>query len=111
MNNPIPISSNISDSQVNDPNMFRFSGNLPLSSIPSAHANACSTSTTFSIKSNNGNDPNTSNNGNVPNSDGNAPIPLPWIFCKFTRSKLESLERSEKPGNKHKKRLINRFVK
>ena len=37
VNNPIPISSNISESPGNDPNVFHSSGNAPLISIVSTH--------------------------------------------------------------------------
>ena len=91
VNNPMPISSNITESQGNDPNVLHSSGNAPLKSIVSTHRNAPSTSSTFLNNSNNGNAPststtvlknsinghapNTSNNGNVPHSNGSAPLP------------------------------------
>ena len=77
VNNPIPISSNITESQGNDPNVFRSSGNAPLNSIFSTHGNAPSTSSAFWNNSIDGNAPNNSNNGNAPNSNGNAPLPPP----------------------------------
>ena len=49
VNNPIPISSNIPESQGNDPNVFHSSGNAPLNSIISTHGNAPSTSNVFGI--------------------------------------------------------------
>ena len=77
VNNPIPISSNITESQGNDPNVFHSSGNAPLNSIASTHGNAPNTSSAFWNNSIDGNAPNTSNNGNAPNSNGNAPLPPP----------------------------------
>ena len=65
VNNPIPISLNITESQGNDPNVFHSSGN------------AASTSSAFWNNSIDGNAPNTSINGNAPNSNGNAPLPPP----------------------------------
>ena len=75
VNNPFPISSNITERQGNDPNVFHSSGNAPLNSIVSTHGNAPSTSSAFWNNSIDGNAPNTSNNGNAPNSIGNAPLP------------------------------------
>ena len=72
VNNPIPISSNITESQGNDPNVFHSSGNAPLNSIISTPGNAPSTSSAFWINSFDGIAPNTSNNRNAPNSNGNA---------------------------------------
>ena len=77
VNNPLPISSNIAESQGNDPNLFHSSGNATLNSIVSTHGNAPSTSSAFWNNSIDGNAPNTSNNGNAPNSNGNAPLPPP----------------------------------
>ena len=77
VNNPIPISSNITQSHGNDPNVFQSSGNAPLNSIVSTHGNAPSTSSAFWNNSIHGNAPNTFNNGNAPNSNGNAPSPPP----------------------------------
>ena len=47
VNNLIPISSNITESQGKDPNGFHSSGNAPLNSIVSTHGNAPSTSSAF----------------------------------------------------------------
>ena len=47
VNNPIPISSIITESQGNDPNVFHSSGNAPMNSIVSTHGNAPSTSSFF----------------------------------------------------------------
>ena len=77
VNNPIPISSNITESQGNDPNVFHSSGNAPLNSIVSTHVNAPSISSAFWNNSIDGNAPNTSNNGNAPNSNGIAPLTPP----------------------------------
>ena len=77
VNNPIPISSTISESQGNDPNVFHSSGNAPLNSIVSTHGNAPSTSSAFWTNSIDGNAPNTSNSGYAPNINGNAPLPPP----------------------------------
>ena len=77
VNSPIPISSNITESQGNDPIVFHFSGNAPQSSIVSTDGNAPSTSSAFWNNSIDGNAPDTSNNGNAPNSNGNAPLPPP----------------------------------
>ena len=49
VNNPIGSSSNITESQGNQPIVFRSSGNGPLNSIFSTHANTPSTSSTFGI--------------------------------------------------------------
>ena len=43
VNNPIPISSSITELQGNDPNVFHSSGNAPLNSIVSTHGNASKT--------------------------------------------------------------------
>ena len=75
VNNPIPISSNITESQGNDPNVFHSSRNAPLNSIVSTHGNAPKTPSTFWNNSIDGNAPNTSYNGNAPNRNGNAPLP------------------------------------
>ena len=77
VNNPIPISSNMTEPQGNDPNVFHSSGNAPLNSIVSTHGNAPSTSSVFWNNSNDGNAPTTSNKGNAPNNNGNAPLPPP----------------------------------
>ena len=77
VNNPIPIRSNITESQGNDPNVFHSSGNAPLYSIVGTHGNAPSTPSAFWKNSIDGNAPNTSNNGNAPNNNGNAPLPPP----------------------------------
>ena len=77
VNNPIPISSNITESHGNDPNMFHSSGNAPLNPIASTQGNASCTSSAFWSNSIDGNAPNTSKNGNAPNSNGNAPSPPP----------------------------------
>ena len=76
-NNPIPISSDITESQGNDPIMFHSSRNAPLTSVVSTHGNAPITSSAFWNNSIDGNAPNTSNNGKAPNSNVNAPIPPP----------------------------------
>ena len=68
VNNPIPISSNITESQGNDANVFHSSGNAPLNSIVNIHGNAPSTSSAFWNNSIDKNAPNSSNNGNAPNS-------------------------------------------
>ena len=47
VNNPVSISSNITESQGNDPNVFHSSRNAPLKSIVSINGNAPSTSSTF----------------------------------------------------------------
>ena len=77
VNNPIPISSNITKSQGNDPNVFHSSGNAPLNSIVSTHGNAPSTSSAFWNNSIDGNAPNTFNNANAPINIGNAALPAP----------------------------------
>ena len=77
VNNPIQISSNITESQGNDPNVFHSSGNAPLNSIVSTRGNAPSTSSAFWNNSIDGNTPNTSNNGNAPNANGSAPLLSP----------------------------------
>ena len=77
VNNPIPISSNITESQGHDPNVFHTSGKTPLKSIVSTHGNAHSIPNNFVKKSINGNAPNTTFNGNASNSKGNAPLPPP----------------------------------
>ena len=77
VNNPIPISSNITESQGNDPNVFLSSGIAPLNSIVSTQGNAPSTLSTSWSNSIGGNAPNTSNNGKAPNSNENAPLPPP----------------------------------
>ena len=77
VNNSIPISSNVTESQGTDPNMFHSSGNAPLNSIVSTHGIAPSTSSAFWNNSIDGNAPNTSNNGNAPNNNGNAPLHPP----------------------------------
>ena len=75
VNNPIPISSNITESQENDPNVFHSSANAPLNSIVSTRGNAPSTSSPFWSDSIYGIAPTTCDNGNAPNSNGNAPLP------------------------------------
>ena len=77
VNDPLPISSSITESLGNDPNVFHSSGNAPLNSIVSTHGNAPSTSSAFWNNSIDGNFPNTSNNGKAPNNNGNAPLPPP----------------------------------
>ena len=80
VNNPILISSNITESQGNDPNVFHSFGNAPLNSIVSTHGNALSTSCAFWKNSLDENAPNTSNNGNAPNNNGNPPLPPPGVL-------------------------------
>ena len=75
VNNPIPISSNITESHGKDPSVFHSSENTALNSFVSTHGKAPFTSSTFSNNIIDGNAPNTSNNGNAPKSNGNAPIP------------------------------------
>ena len=77
VNSRIPISSNITESQESDPNVFHSSGNAPLNSIFSTHGNVPSISSVFLNSSIDGNAPNTSNKGNAPNNNGNAPLPPP----------------------------------
>ena len=93
VNNPLSISSNITESQGNDFIVFHSSGNVPLNSNVSTHGNTPSTSSTLLNNSIHGNSPSTltvflnnsfqgnatstSNNGNVPNSSGNAPLRPP----------------------------------
>ena len=77
VSNPIPISSNITESQGSDPNVFHSSGNAPLNSNVSTQGNVPSTSSAFWNNSIDGNAPNISNNGNAPNNNGNAPLPPP----------------------------------
>ena len=60
VNNRIPISSNMTESQRNDPNVFLSSGNPPLISIVITHGNVSSTSSTFWNNSIDGKVPNTS---------------------------------------------------
>ena len=94
VNNPIPISLNITESQGNDPNVFHSSGNAPLNSIVSIQANVPSTSNAFWNNSIDENAPNTSNNGNAPNNNGNAPLTPPKIFCNLIKKKLEKIEKN-----------------
>ena len=61
VNTPIPIRSNLTESQGNDPNVFHSSENTPLKSTVSAHRSPPSTSSTFLYNSVNGNAPSTSN--------------------------------------------------
>ena len=49
VNNPVPISSNITESQGNDPNVFHSAGKTPLNSIVSTQGNVPSTSSVFGI--------------------------------------------------------------
>ena len=77
VNNPIPIKSNITESQRNDPNVFHSSGNAPLNSMASTPGNAPCTSSAFWNNSIDGNANNSSNIGKAPNSNGNAPLPPP----------------------------------
>ena len=77
VNNPISISSSMTESQGNYPNVFHSSGNAPMISIVSTQGNAPSTSSAFWNNSIEGNALNTSNNGNAPNSNGNNPLPPP----------------------------------
>ena len=58
--NLIPISSNITESHGNNPNVLHSSRNSPLSSIVSTHGNAPSTSSDFWNNSIDGNAPNSS---------------------------------------------------
>ena len=74
VNNPIPICSNITESQGNDHNVFQRSGKAFLNSIVISHENPPSTSSIFWNNIIDGNAPYTSNNGNAPNSNGNAPL-------------------------------------
>ena len=76
-NNLISISSNFTQSQGIDPNVFHPSGNAPLKSFVSTQVNVPSTSSAFWNNSFDGNAPNTSNNGNAPKSNANAPLPPP----------------------------------
>ena len=57
VNNSLPVSSNVTESQGNDPNVFHTSKNAPLNSVASTHGNAPSTSKTVLKKSVNGNAP------------------------------------------------------
>ena len=95
VNNPNPISSNITESQGNDHNVFHSSGTAPLNSIVGGYGNAASTSFTFLNNSTNANAPNTLINGNARNSEGNAPLPQLQVFCNFTKNELEELEKSK----------------
>ena len=93
VNNPITISSNITESQGNYPDVFHSSGNAPPNSIVSTHGNVPCASNSFLNNSINGNAPNTPNKGNAPNSNGNAPLPPPSIFCIFTENSENQKER------------------
>ena len=95
VNNPIPISSNITESQGHDPDMFHTSGNTPLNSIVSTHRNAPTISNTFLKKSTNGNAP---INGNASNSNGNAPLPQLKFLYKFTKNSKN--QKRKKPKTK-----------
>ena len=76
-NNLMPITSNITESPEDDENLFHSSGNVPLKSIFTTHANASSTSCTLWNNSIEGNATNTSNKGYAPNSNGNALLSPP----------------------------------
>ena len=76
VNNPMPISSNPSESVGNNPNVIYPLGNVRPNFNTKAHGNAPSTSDASLNNSINGKDPK-SNNGNAPNNKGNAPLPLP----------------------------------
>ena len=86
VNNPIPLSSNLAESQRNDPNVFHSSGNAPVNSIVSTHGKTPSTSTNVLNYSLKRNAASTSNNGNAPKSNGNAPLPSPYFSCKRTKN-------------------------
>ena len=80
VNNPMPISSRLSERIGNDPNMI-----FPLASVPptftaSAHGHAPSTSSNFLSNSKNGNAPNTANNGNFSNIIRKTPLPPFKLF-------------------------------
>ena len=96
VNNPIPISSNITESQGNDPNVFHSSANASQNSIVGALGKTPSTSIPFLNISFNGKAPNTSNNGNVSSSNRRTPLPPPHISCDFTIKKFEKLGKKEK---------------
>ena len=101
VNNPIPISSNLTEPQGNDPNVFHSSGNAPLNSIVSTHGNAPSTSNAFWINSIDRITPKTSNTGNASKSNGNAPLTPPF-FCNFTKKETRKIEKKGK-NRKQKK--------
>ena len=77
VNNPMPISSNLSEHLRNDLNVVYPLGNVPHKFNAPTHGNAPSTSSTFLNNSNNGKAPNTSNNGNAPNNNRKAPLHPP----------------------------------
>ena len=77
VNNPMLISSNLSELLGNDPNVIYPLGNVPPNSNIKTHRNAPSTSSTFLMNSNNGNASNTSNNGKAPKNVGKATLPRP----------------------------------
>ena len=77
VNNPIPISSNMTESQENEPNMFHTLENARLNAIVTSHWNALSTSTNFLNNSIDGNAPNTFSNRYAPNSNGTVPSSPP----------------------------------
>ena len=97
LNNSMWISSNLSESLGNNPNVVYPLWNVPPNFDDSAHGNAPSTSSTFLNNSIIGNAPNTSNNGNAPNINGNAPLPPPWIFVVLQKNhKLKKREQNKK---------------
>ena len=106
MNKPFPISSNITESQRNDANVFLSSGIAPLDSNVSTYGSAPSTSSAFWNNSFDGNAPNTPNNENAPNSNGNAPLPPPESFCNFTEKKLKKVWKKGRKNRKQKQKLL-----
>ena len=100
LNNPISISSNITELQGNDPNVFHSSGNAPLNSIVSTHGNAPSTSSACWNNSIHGNALETSNNGNAPNSNGKPPFPHLEPFVISQKQTQKNRKKIEKLKNK-----------
>ena len=85
VNNPIPISSNLSESLGNDTNVVYPLWNVATNFNDSAQGNARSTSSTFFNNSINGNVPISSNNGNAPDHNGIALLPP---FLKISSQKI-----------------------
>ena len=97
MNNPLPLSSSLSQHPRNDPTVVYPLGHVPPNFIAIIHGNASSTSSTFFKNSNNGIAPNTSNNGNALINNRNAPLPPPLVvFCDFKKKIIKKEKKTRK---------------
>ena len=102
----MPISSSLSESLGNDPNVVYSLVDVPPNVIDSTHWKAACTSNTFLKNTFIGKALITSNNGNAPNKNGNVPLLPPQLVYLVILQKANSVNRRKEKTRKTKKTLI-----